>query len=152
MGRFLNPDNNAFQTALNSEIYVDKTELIAYTNKVINTKQAFICNSRPRRFGKSITADMLTAYYSKGCDSEDMFASLKIAGIDSFKMRKSDWNLLLQQKTKSGVNCLILSSNQGNYSMQHWKWKRKKLMHKNSYKKRNELLGNNLLSSSLMCK
>ena len=69
MGRFVNPDNSAFQVALNSEIYVDKTGLIAYTNKVMNTKQALICNSRPRRFGKSITADMLTAYYSKGCDS-----------------------------------------------------------------------------------
>ena len=65
MGRFLNPDYSAFETALNSEIYIDKTGLLAYTNKVINTKQAFICNSRPRRFGKSVTADMLTAYYSK---------------------------------------------------------------------------------------
>ena len=44
MGRFLNPDNTAFQTALNSEIYIDKTELLTYTNKVIGTKQAFICN------------------------------------------------------------------------------------------------------------
>ena len=75
MGRFVNPDNSAFQVALNSEIYVDKTELITYTNKVLNTKQALICNSRPRRFGKSITADMLTAYYSKGCDSEDLFSN-----------------------------------------------------------------------------
>ena len=39
MGRFLNPDNTAFQTALNSEIYIDKTELLTYTNKVIGTKQ-----------------------------------------------------------------------------------------------------------------
>lgn len=84
MGRFLNPDNTAFQTALNSEIYIDKTELLTYTNKVIGTKQAFICNSRPRRFGKSITADMLTAYYSKGCDSKEMFAPLRISQSDSF--------------------------------------------------------------------
>ena len=60
MGRFVNPDNSAFQVALNSEIYVDKTELITYTNKVLNTKQALICNSRPRRFGKSITAKVVT--------------------------------------------------------------------------------------------
>lgn len=84
MGRFLNPDNTAFQTALNSEIYIDKTELLTYTNKVIGTKQAFICNSRPRRFGKSIAADMLTAYYSKGCDSKEMFAPLRISQSDSF--------------------------------------------------------------------
>ena len=54
MGRFVNPDNSAFQKAVNSEIYVDKTGFLSYTNKVIDTKQAFICNSRPRRFGKSL--------------------------------------------------------------------------------------------------
>ena len=68
MGIFVNPNNNAFQVALNSEIYVDKTQLLSYTNKVLGTKEGFICNSRPRRFGKSTTADMLTAYYSCGCN------------------------------------------------------------------------------------
>ena len=63
MGIFVNSDNSAFQVALNSEIYIDKTGLLTYTNKVMNTLQGYICNSRPRRFGKSITADMLTAYY-----------------------------------------------------------------------------------------
>lgn len=66
MGKFVNPDNTAFQVALNSEIYVDKTGLIEYTNRVMDTNQALICNSRPRRFGKSITANMLAAYYSRG--------------------------------------------------------------------------------------
>jgi hypothetical protein len=56
MGRFVNSGNSAFQVALNSEIYVDKTGLLAYTNKVMDTTAKFICNSRPRRFGKSITA------------------------------------------------------------------------------------------------
>ena len=79
MGRFVNPDNSAFQTAVNSEIYVDKTGILSYTNKVLNTKQAFICNSRPRRFGKSTTADMLSAYYSRGCDSKGMFDGLQIS-------------------------------------------------------------------------
>lgn len=37
MGRFVNPDNSAFQKALNSEIYVDKTGLLEYTNRVIDT-------------------------------------------------------------------------------------------------------------------
>lgn len=58
MGRFVNSGNSAFQVALNSEIYVDKTGLLAYTNKVMDTTAKFICNSRPRRFGKSITADL----------------------------------------------------------------------------------------------
>jgi len=71
MGNYLNPDNSKFQRAVNSDIYVDKTGLIKYTNRVINTMQAYVCVSRPRRFGKSMAADMLTAYYSRGCDCTD---------------------------------------------------------------------------------
>ena len=85
MGRFVNPDNEAFRRTLNSEIYVDKSALLEYTNKVINTEQAFICNSRPRRFGKSITANMLTAYYSKGCDSRELFEKYNISEYASFE-------------------------------------------------------------------
>ena len=94
MGRFLNPDNSAFQTAVDSEIYVDKTELLDYTNRVIGTKQAFICNSRPRRFGKSVTADMLTAYYSRGCDSEAMFSGLTIGQAPDFKTHLNRYEVL----------------------------------------------------------
>ena len=85
MGRFVNPGNSAFKVALASEIYIDKTNLLDFTNSVLGTKQAYICNSRPRRFGKSITADMLTAYYSKGCDSRELFSGLEIAKDESFE-------------------------------------------------------------------
>ncbi|MBE5875241.1 MAG: AAA family ATPase [Lachnospiraceae bacterium] len=94
MGRFLNPNNSAFQVALNSEIYVDKTGLLNYINKVLNTKQAFICNSRPRRFGKSVTADMLTAYYSKGASSEQMFAGLEISKSDEFEKHLNKYDVI----------------------------------------------------------
>lgn len=94
MGRFLNPDNSAFQIALNSEIYIDKTELLDLTNRSINTNSAFICNSRPRRFGKSITANMLAAYYSKGCDSKDMFSNLKISQKSSFEKHMNQYNVI----------------------------------------------------------
>ena len=79
MGRFVNPGNGAFQADVNSEIYVDKTRLLRFTNQVINTNAAFICNSRPRRFGKSVTANMLAAYYSKGSDSKNIFSGLDIS-------------------------------------------------------------------------
>ena len=94
MGRFLNPDNSAFNEMLNSEIYIDKTGLLEYTNKVINTDMKFICNSRPRRFGKSITANMLAAYYSKGCDSKDIFADLKISNNNSFEKHLNTYNVI----------------------------------------------------------
>ena len=94
MGMFVNPDNSAFQVALNSEIYVDKTGLIKYTNRVLNTLQGYICNSRPRRFGKSITANMLTAYYSRGCDSEAMFAGLEISKDVNFKKHLNQYDVI----------------------------------------------------------
>lgn len=94
MGRFVNPDNCAFQKAVNSEIYVDKTGLLSYTNKVVDTKQAFICNSRPRRFGKSTTADMLAAYYSKGCDSERLFMDLAVGGTESFRKYLNKYDVI----------------------------------------------------------
>ena len=84
MGRFVNPDNSAFQDVLNSKVYVDKTGLLDYINSVIDTTDKFICNSRPRRFGKTITADMITAYYSRGCDSAQMFAGLEIGKKPDF--------------------------------------------------------------------
>lgn len=94
MGRFVNPGNSAFAVALNSEIYIDKTDLLIYTNKVMNTLQGYICNSRPRRFGKSITADMLTAYYSRGCDSEHMFSELSISKHSDFKKHLNQYDVI----------------------------------------------------------
>ncbi len=94
MGILLNPDNIDFQQALNSEIYVDKTELIVHTNRVLRTEQKFICISRPRRFGKSMAANMLTAYYSCGCDSREMFSNYKIAQTDSFEKHLNKYNVI----------------------------------------------------------
>ena len=94
MGRFLNPDNAAFKRTLNSKIYIDKTELLDFTNQVINTNAAFICNSRPRRFGKSVTADMITAYYSKGCDSKKLFSDLKIGSLDGFEESLNKYDVI----------------------------------------------------------
>ena len=94
MGRFVNPDNSAFQVALNSRIYVDKTGLLEYTNTVLDTMDAYICNSRPRRFGKSYTANMLTAYYSKGADSEKMFSGLEISKAADFRKHLNKYDLI----------------------------------------------------------
>ena len=94
MGRFVNPDNSAFQVALNSRIYVDKTGLIEYTNSVLDTTNAYICNSRPRRFGKSYAANMLAAYYSKGTDSEQMFSGLRISKDADFKKHLNKYDVI----------------------------------------------------------
>ena len=94
MSIFVNPSNEAFKRNLNSKIYVDKTDLIDFTNSVVNTNQCFICNSRPRRFGKSMTADMLCAYYSKGCDSKELFSPYKISSCPSFETYLNKYDVI----------------------------------------------------------
>ena len=94
MGIYLNPGNNAFQRALNSKIYVDKSELIAYTNQVINTEQQYVCVSRPRRFGKSMAANMLAAYYGRDVDSKKQFEDLKIGKDASFLKHLNQYHVI----------------------------------------------------------
>lgn len=84
MGFYLNPGNRGFWESIRSQIYVDKTGLILCTNHFIDTKQKFICMSRPRRFGKSMALEMLAAYYSRGCESAGLFKGLKIEEEESF--------------------------------------------------------------------
>lgn len=85
MGKYVNPGNKAFAIVAGDDIYVDKTGLIEFTNNRIGRIRPLICFSRPRRFGKSIAAHMLTAYYSKGCESREIFSGLKIAGLPTFE-------------------------------------------------------------------
>ena len=94
MGIYVNPGNVAFQKALNSKIYVDKTLLIDVTNSRIGTADCFLCVSRPRRFGKSMAADMLVSYYSKGCDSGALFGGRKIEEAESFKTHLNQHNVI----------------------------------------------------------
>gem|GEM_PF-20528 len=93
-GHYLNPDNSRFTESVNSEIYIDKSMLITQTNKLIKTEQKYICVSRPRRFGKSIAAEMLCAYYSCNCDSREIFKNLKIAKSDSFEKHLNQYNVI----------------------------------------------------------
>ena len=94
MGRYLNQGNENFQKSVNSEIYIDKTGLIEYTNRVINTLQGYVCISRPRRFGKSMAANMLTAYYSKGCDSRELFNEFEISKSTDFEKYRNKYNTI----------------------------------------------------------
>ncbi len=115
MGIYVNPNNVTFQKCLNSPIYVDKSMLIAEINKIVNTEKCFVCVSRARRFGKSMAEDMLCAYFSKGCDSRELFADLKIAKDSSFEkylnklnVIKLDVNAVFSNRTpqeiESGIN------------------------------------------------
>lgn len=84
MGVYINQGNDGFQSARNGE-YVDKSELIAVVNKTLFTEQRFTCVARCRRFGKSMAAKMLAAYYDHSCDSRSLFEDLNIAHNCSFE-------------------------------------------------------------------
>ena len=94
MGIYLNPGNEQFMASVSSELYVDKTELIKYTNSRIGKDRPLICSSRPRRFGKTMAVTMLAAYYSKGCHSEELFAGLKISQSECFKLHLNKYSVI----------------------------------------------------------
>ena len=94
MGIYLNPGNISFAKTIRSEIYVDKTGLIACTNEYLNTRDHYLCVSRPRRFGKSMTLEMLAAYYSCGCDSRELFAGFKIAQYKDFEKHLNQYDVI----------------------------------------------------------
>lgn len=95
MGIYLNPDNTEFYNAVNhSKIYIDKTGLIEYTNSVLFGEHRNVCVSRPRRFGKSMAANMLVAYYSKGCDSAELFNSLRISENKEYHKHLNQYNVI----------------------------------------------------------
>ena len=100
---FVNVDNRLFQIVRNSE-YVDKSEIITLTNQVIDTEERFICVTRPRRFGKSVTVKMLNAYYSKGCDSKGLFSDLKIASSPDFEKHLNQHDVIYLDMTEFADN------------------------------------------------
>ena len=94
MGIYINPGNENLKEALNSKIFVDKSMFIQKISEFINTDQKFICVSRPRRFGKTRISKMMTAYFSKGCDSYELFKNLRIANEHCFKENLNKFNVI----------------------------------------------------------
>ena len=94
MGIYLNPGNEEFKNTINKMIYVDKSLLIEKIGTYSKAINQYICISRPRRFGKSTDANMLVAYYSKGCDSHNLFDHLKISNTKNYKKDLNQHNVI----------------------------------------------------------
>jgi hypothetical protein len=93
MGIYINKGNEGFQSSRNSE-YVDKSGLIAIVNSTLNTEQRFSCVTRSRRFGKTMAAKMLQAYYDKSCGSRSLFEDLEIANNPSFEQHLNKYPVI----------------------------------------------------------
>ena len=95
MGIYLNPGNDLYLETYNDTIFVDKSMLINELNQCIKkASKKYVCVSRPRRFGKSTDVNMLVAYYSKGCDSKELFDSLKISKSDSYLKHLNQYQVI----------------------------------------------------------
>ena len=94
MGSYLNPGSDAFQMALQSPVFVDKSGLIQVTSRCVRTSQRYVCVSRPRRFGKSMAIDMLAAYYGWGKDSRNLFRKLAISRTESYGKHLNQYDVI----------------------------------------------------------
>ena len=94
MGIYLNPGNENFKEAVNASIYVDKTMMIDALERIVRNGNKYICISRPRRFGKTLAGNMLAAYYSKGCDSREVFCGLKISETEDYSNKLNQYNVI----------------------------------------------------------
>ena len=94
MGIYLNPGRESFEMALKSEIFIDKTEMLHYLNSAVNTQQRYVSVSRPRRFGKTMAADRVCAYYGRDTDSRELFEKRKLA-VGRNVESKSPWSVYL---------------------------------------------------------
>ena len=93
MSKFINIGNTDFASVRMDE-YVDKSQLIAYVNSVLGTQRKFLCVTRARRFGKSLAAKMLCAYYDHSCDSHSLFQDLKISQDSSFDVHLNHYPVI----------------------------------------------------------
>ena len=94
MGIYLNPGAAMLRQGRNSRVYVDKSGLLGYLDSVINTEQKCVCVSRPRRFGKTMAANMVCAYYDRTVDGAAEFAGLEIASSPSFDAHRNRYDVL----------------------------------------------------------
>ncbi|MCI9047848.1 MAG: AAA family ATPase [Hungatella sp.] len=94
MGSYLNPGSKGFRESINSSIYVDKSLLIEKMNAVVDTRQKYVCVSRPRRFGKSMAADMLAAYYEREGDSSSLFDKLAVSKAESYRKYLNQYDVI----------------------------------------------------------
>ena len=94
MGIFLNPGNIGFEQIVSEDTYVDKTGIIGYLNQWLNKSTRYVCVSRARRFGKTVAAKTIQAYYDNSCDSRELFAPYEIARVPSFEAHINKYDVI----------------------------------------------------------
>lgn len=104
---YLNTDSTylLFQEIINSEIYVDKSMLIDKISRKIRTSDKYICITRPRRFGKSVNAHMLAAYYTIGINAQPLFDRLSVSRSANYAAHRNCYNVIFIDLSRMPFQC-----------------------------------------------
>ena len=97
MGYYLNPSSPRDEKLKKSKVFVDKTDIFEILNENLGKEKSFFCLSRPRCFGKSVTAQMICSYYARCQDSSSLFDNLKIASFDDYKKHLNQHDVAFNQ-------------------------------------------------------
>ena len=97
MGYYLNPSSPRYEKLKKSKVFVDKTDIFEILNENLGKEKSFFCLSRPRCFGKSVTAQMICSYYARCQDSSSLFDNLKIASFDDYKKHLNQHDVAFHQ-------------------------------------------------------
>lgn len=99
MGHFLNPGNKEFRLILGGR-YIDKTGLIAEFDSTLGSASTLVLSTRPRRFGKTYAAKALAAFYSRGCDSRELFCNLEVSRHENWDRNLNRLNVVYLDMSK----------------------------------------------------
>lgn len=96
MGNYLNPRTvyDTYLREFNSPYFVDKSLLLGEVIPRIETSTNYICITRPRRFGKSVMANMIASFLSVACDAKTVFDKLKIASSELYKDHMGKYDVI----------------------------------------------------------
>lgn len=107
MGYYLNsrePIEN-YKIAVGSEYFVDKTRILSELIPYINQMDRDICITRPRRFGKTMTANMVAAFFSNAFDTSDIFEHLAIVKKEKYREYLNQYNVVYIDFSKIPRSC-----------------------------------------------
>ena len=96
MGMFLNSIEpyDKYKTITKGLYFVDKTELLEELIPALEQEQRFFCITRPRRFGKTVMANMIASFFEKSEGGSDIFDRLKISEYPKYKEHLNKYNVI----------------------------------------------------------
>ena len=107
MGTYLNSITpyTLYKSESLSPYFVDKTLMLRELFPYVSAGNRHICITRPRRFGKTIMANMISSFFQKASDSSDVFDSLTISQVDDYRRYKNQYNVIRIDFSKMPRNC-----------------------------------------------